>query len=731
MRAANGAVEALAIEVDGVDVTSGRAEGPLLAGLEALARALLALLAGQRRAEVSFAEGGVELLLSRVDAGSALLSIVDLGAPPRLLARDVEVELPGLASAAASACAALALDLVPFGRPLDAAVERFRGLERALARSAATPTSLPPGLQRPLALLRRVRSRPSEPGCAFELHDAAGLLSSHDSAGPDLGSLLAPGRVDLLAADGRILLSSDTPPFLALRHLARGAARLAESARGRATEAALPFLDARRGPLTLRFRLGDGTASAGGERFPCPALPLARALLEAALDLCEAVEAHHPPQARNGWLAELRASSVERLLLVEELLEGDLTGRRRALVAFEAGRRTSHLPTTPLGPGRLRRLSFRRSWELDCGPATGFGLARVEELLVAAGAHALLGLDPASGRERWRREGGLLARLQEGLLLQVREGEGLLAVDARTGGRRWSLPPSALPESLRDVLLLPGERLLLVSTSSCTAVDPHDGRTAWHVAPPAARELRVAVLGPIAVVGSDGGFAYGLEAATGQVAWRVRLPGPLAAPPVAAGSLSLFACQSPLGGGALVAIELGHGQRVFETSLGVPPSGAPLLCGGLLMVAGAVAGDAVVSAVAAGTGELLWESAPPLGPGAPALSECAGGVLAKSADGSSALLDRAGAVLWSRPGRALHPPPANPPALVARGVALVPGEGVAALDAATGELLGELPLPAPVRLAASPSLDAWSVDAAGVVTAARLETHLSLLPGGS
>jgi len=103
------------------------------------------------------------------------------------------------------------------------------------------------------------------------------------------------------------------------------------------------------------------------------------------------------------------------------------------------------------------------------------------------------------------------------------------------------------------------------------------------------------------------------------------------------------------------------------------------------------------------------------------------GLIVKTSRGACVALGRAGQSLWARPPRALHPPPANVPAVVARGVALVAGEHLEALDASTGELLGEVPLAAPVRLASDPGLHLYGMDAAGVVTCERLETHLSVL----
>src|SRR5919197_1853688 len=103
-------VDALAIEVDGVDVAAGQAEGALVAGVTALADAALRVLGGAPRAQVHFSEGGLELLLRR-RATSVLLTVVALGRPARVLARDVEVELAELVRAARDAAEALAADL--------------------------------------------------------------------------------------------------------------------------------------------------------------------------------------------------------------------------------------------------------------------------------------------------------------------------------------------------------------------------------------------------------------------------------------------------------------------------------------------------------------------------------------------------------------------------------------------------------------------------------------------
>jgi hypothetical protein len=90
-------------------------------------------------------------------------------------------------------------------------------------------------------------------------------------------------------------------------------------------------------------------------------------------------------------------------------------------------------------------------------------------------------------------------------------------------------------------------------------------------------------------------------------------------------------------------------------------------------------------------------------------------------------LARDGSTRWSGARESPHPPAANVPPVVARGVALVPSEGVDALELETGAPLGAPDLTAPVRLAADRELRVWGMDAEGTVTALRLETHLSVV----
>jgi outer membrane protein assembly factor BamB len=770
MRAAAEVVDALALEVDGVDVAAGRAEGNLVAAMLSLGEGVLRVLADGSAAQVHFAEGGVELLVRR-RAASALLTVVTLARPARVLARDVEVDLAELARAVQDAARALAVDLASLHPAAGAATRSLRRLADRLAAADAAPAQPRPSAA--LLAAPRIGRQRDVPACSFEIHDDE-LLATYAGQGADLGSLLAPGRVLIRIADAQLAasepahasrgesdggpedrltscgepstwgeraplelppgpagrgpcqttLSVEGTPFLVLRDLAAFAARLAEAA-GRSeqclgAELARP---GHRATVRLEVDFAAGAVALGDGPFvSCPPLLLARTLLEGATDFCAVITARHPRQAENAWLSELRASAAEGLAHVRELLAGDLVAEGRAGVRVRRGPRP---PRSPLGPGRMRRLRFRRAWEVEVGPPAGFGIARVGDLLLAAGAAAVAGLDACTGEPRWRRPGAMFA-VCVGADIVVADATHLALLDARSGQERWRRPRSELPApGLRAAVRLAGGALLLVTPGACVALHPTTGASRWSFTPPAALDLRAAALGPMALVGSDTGFLYGLDARSGAVAWRVRLPGPLATPPLPLAGACLALCSTDIGG-SLLALDPASGRRRFELPLDVAPAAAPITFAGLIGIVGMVAGDAVVTAVDP-EGRLAWADAPPLSPGPLVLAPLRSGVLAKTSTGTCIALDRQGETLWTHARSAGHPPPTNAPPVVLRGVALVGSEDLTALDAATGYPLGHARLAAPARLLADGELNAWGIDAEGLVTAVQLHAHLSVL----
>jgi len=717
--AARGVVDALALEVDGVDIAAGLAEGPLLPTLEALLHAVARIVGGAPHATVTFPEGEVELLLRR-RGRAVLLTVLALTRPSRVLARDVEVELDALAAAALDASAALCRELAELLPGAEAREARpLRAAARALRR---TEEGAPPGPPRPARRAREPRRvRRSAPvSCVLELGDDDGLAAGYEGGRPDLGSLLGPGRVVLRAADGSELAAIGGIPFLVLRDLGGAADALLRAVRESEPRLALSLGRAGRGsPIVLEVDLASRTvAAAGAAAHPCPPLSLARAFGDAQAELGRAVRARNPRQAENAYVAELERAAAERLAQLEELEEGDRPAEAPAAARVPAPPRVAQ---RPLGPGRLRRLSFRPTFRLDAGAPAGEGLLRAGAVVIAAGAAAAVGLDARTGAPRWRAEGCELAAVAGGSVLLARGGA-LDALTPRSGRLEWTRPlPGSAPLAVTALARGP---LVLVHGAALTALDPGSGRTLWRFEPPGAARLSAAAFGGVLAVAADTGLLYGLDA-TGRTLWRLRAPGPLLRAPVAAAGLCLaLSVADP--GTALLGVDPATGARRWEAPL--DETGAPVVraWGRRIAVAGTVGGDSIVTALER-SGAAAWTAAPALsGPVSAVAAE--GLLVVRDAAGGIVALGRDGAARWSRPPRPEHGVLRGPPPVVARGtVVSVAGETVEALDARTGELVGSIPGLAPVRLSTDASLGIAAMDADGLATGWRLATHLSVV----
>jgi len=716
---ARAVVDALALEVDGIDISAGRAEGPLLHSLEALLRAIARVVAGAPHATVAFPDGEIEVLLRRRGPG-VLLTVVALSRPSRVLASDVEVDAQELAAAALEACATFCRELaevLPQGGSREA--QRLRAAARDLRRVEAAPGPRPGPL--PRGRPPRTAARSGRVSCLIELADDDGLLAAYEGGRPDLGSLLVPGRVSLRTPDGAEICAVPGFPFLALRDLGAASDGLLGAARRGESAYAIPIArTGRAAPGSLAVDLPGGTVTAPG-RAPvrCPPLDLGRAFAEAALELGLVARSRNPRQAENAYLAELEASAADRLAQIEELAEGD-----RADPAGATGRApvSRPPPQRALGPGRLRRLSFRRTFSLDVGAPAGDGLLLAGGVVAAAGAAAVAAVERASGVVLWRAEGCAFAAAVPGALLAVR-GAALSVIALRTGRTQWTRPlPGALPTAA--IALVRGP-LVLVEPGALTGLDPGSGRTLWRFEPPGAARLHASAFGGIAAAAADTGFLYGVDAA-GRIAWRLRAPGPIVRPPSPA-ARSCLAVAAVDGGASLLAVDPASGTRSWDATLDFLPAGPPLAWGRRIVVAGAIAGDPAVTALER-SGAPAWTVAPPLLTGPPALAVAGGILVARDPRGAVVALGRDGGVRWVRPARADHPPPGAAPPAVARGTVIVPaGDGLAALDTRTGEIVGAIPGASPSRLAVDASLGIAAMDADGLAAGWRVATHLSVV----
>ena len=188
-----------------------------------------------------------------------------------------------------------------------------------------------------------------------------------------------------------------------------------------------------------------------------------------------------------------------------------LRGRPAAPPALAPWRDLALVAARPLFPGEKPRLhavglSGERRWHADLPFAPGPALAATQDLVLVGGEGGLLAYAAEDGQLRWRSAGaepcvGGLALGQERVFAPAPAG--VVARELSSGATAWTSPPGT-----RGVTPLPGAGLLLA------------GDVVWC---PTARGL------------------VALEAATGKVLGRERLPGDPVGAPVCAGGMLLVA----------------------------------------------------------------------------------------------------------------------------------------------------------------------------------------------
>jgi outer membrane protein assembly factor BamB len=528
--------------------------------------------------------------------------------------------------------------------------------------------------------------------------------------------------VALRLADGRELAAFSGLPFLVVRDLAAAADALLRAVRSGDARCELALARPRSGPaLTVAVDLVAGTVSSSGAgTIPCPPLALARALASGQAELGRIARSRNPRQSENAHVGELERAAAARNAQIEELLEGD---RGPAEPARSAARAPEvRLPQRPLGPGRMRRLAFRSTFRLEVGTPAGDGLHMMGASAIASGAALVAAVDRRTGGVRWRADGCAFAALAGGSVLAGAAGT-LRALSPRTGRTAWTRPlPGTMPVAAASVGRGPA---VIAERDALTGLDPGSGRTLWRFEPPSISRLFATAFGGLLVVGTDAGVLYALDAG-GRLVWRLHAPGPVLRRPVAAAGSCLALSAAASGGTALLAVDPATGERRWEAPLDASGPASVRAWGRRIAVAGAVAGDPLVTALER-NGAQAWTVSPPLA--GPATAAAAGALLVVR-DGAGALvaLGRDGAARWSRPPPPGAAPPRSTAPIVVRGTVIAAaGEGVEALDARTGELLGALQGVAPVRLLADAGLAVVALDADGLATGWRLATHLSVV----
>jgi hypothetical protein len=672
---------------------------------------------------VSLDAGRAELVLGRRGT-SVTLGLVSLSRPTRVLAPEVEVSLPALASATAACAQTVLRDLSsvdgslsfsPTGKRLSRAIETLRRAADGL-RDCARPTSRSAFFVRPEAT-----DSGGAPSVSLALCDPSGRVDGYRK-GADLYSILCGGLVTLRGPDGSGLFALEGPPFLVVKDLCRAAGELIEAA-----QAGTPQLEAVIGPRTQRLRvdLVAQTVAVSGPVLPCPPLALARSFLQAALDFCGVLSARNPHQRENPYLSALGDDARERLASLGELQGGDLFAEpttRPAEATPSSGERR-------LARGSLRRLRYHSLFD---GVDT---MSRPERAAVSASALVVVGrtgatfVNPQDGAVLARR-GGERAHLHDRGVLLAGKGK-LEGVDLEGRPLFSRGTPRGGAASLTGVggLVAAGSRsreaaLCVFDGSRLAAVVSDTGRRAWEFHAPPTASLFASVSQGRAVVASDAGVVYGIDGASGRVLFRARAACHFERAPALSSSIAACLGRGPEGL-LLLCLDAATGRTRSCRALHLRTAADPVVLGSRVAIGGVSDGESVV-ALFGPAGEERFRVTLAKDPGLPALIMRPWGLYCATRDGALVCLSMSGEVRWRAPPtgdleRALPP-------ILRRNVLFAAGDPIRAFDPRTGALLCALPAPRGLSaLAVSKSLGLYAVDEDGIAQGFRLATHLSLV----
>lgn len=222
------------------------------------------------------------------------------------------------------------------------------------------------------------------------------------------------------------------------------------------------------------------------------------------------------------------------------------------------------------------------------GPLTG-GILKVDSVVYAGTDRPdgkVYALRAADGKERWKRDtdpvSAPLALVDGVLVVPTHEGE-VLGLDPATGKIRWR----ARAGVARARPMAAGPRGVLISTlDSLFRLSTDSGEVLARRAAPGAVVSRWVQNGELLVAGTADSQIVGLRPATLEIAWRVRVDAPVLAAPLVRGDT--IVAVSRRGTVYRLVAHAGGAPSVEEVvALEWPVTAAPAFIGGRLVIGGA------------------------------------------------------------------------------------------------------------------------------------------------
>jgi hypothetical protein len=669
--------DAISLELDGVDLLAGARDEPLTAVVPAVVDALYAMVLGHERAgQVSLAEAELELCLWRLDAHDVELTVVSLGRAPKVVRGPLKLDLLELAQAASKCADALLRDLSQHSPALlrtAKLVALRQHARKLLAAQSARELEVDP-----VQWSHLEPARPS--GLGFRLEDGGARLAGWKRKGvaalPPLlfgGELLGAGEASVPGL-----------PFLLLLDASRRASQASEDE---------------------KLELGPKLKATPAEVFTL------------GLKLCFALTARNPAMAVNPYLEALTERCQEGLSALRQPTPAVLPARARARKAPPKGKRLT-------GPGAIRRLRFATVWEKETPSLEGEGelrLAPKGPLVVTRHAAMAFATD---GRVLYRRvEAEGLNVSDDGRVLVHRGGQLLMFEGGGKDAiwlRDYNGPALYGPIHRRD-----GTLTVSLAGRGVACISEVTGRELWRVDPSRAQSGHLALHGERALLATDTGSLLGVDVKDGVTRFRIRTSLPFSVPPTASGR-RLVAELSRGERTALICADLSTGALHWTRELTLEHPSPPILFRQRTLLAGRRAGKVVMVAMSR-TGDQLWERPLPLEGRHLFVLGLLHGALAMDSRGAAAFVSSDGQIDWVLGTAGAELPHAVAPSF-ARGVVILPGEAVRAVDPRSGRVLAEMKVgPALTALAADRALNLFLLMENGLLRSLKLAAQLSVV----
>jgi outer membrane protein assembly factor BamB len=707
--------DSFGLDLDGIEILPTATEEALATVVPDLVDAVSALcVEGSALAQISLPEAHLEIALHRV-GNTVNIAVVDLGRPAHLSRGPIKLELSELAAATMQCARVLMKDLADCAPSFahTASVQRMLKQLHALAERPISDLA-----EQKTSEGLRWHSGPTHPK-SFEVHltDPQNLILSLDSNGRGaLTSLLFEGSLCLWLNSEGPAWRAQGRPFLLTHEISRQAGELSQAIELQERSFSLQLGGV--GP-PFQLDLVEGRALVDRQQHELTGADLARAMFHIGLSIGYSLAAHNRNQRRNPYVVALvercRDGLASLRVPIQPSREGTARARPDRVVHQRPVNRT----------GRLRRLRFSKLWEKHrLGGDEKGRLVLGPRGPVFASAVMACGFSP-SGEMLFRRVSAHGIAFSEQWVLTASSNRIECFVGSEQSAR-WTRDhdgSSIGPELHRKNGLL----IAVTASGAVIAFSEVTGRQMWRIGPGRSRHAYLTIQGHRAVVAADSGQLYGLDLQDGQERYRLHSALPFAGPATAWGKRTL-AAAGRRERFCLLAADAHSGSLHWKCELDLTSLSALVPQRSRVFVAGERAGQGIVMCLGL-KGQLIWERRLHLGEGPFTLVAPSQRVIASSPRGGAVSFATDGQIEW-RLG-ALQSELLWPCApVLARGVAVIPGDIVRAVDVHSGELLAEVRAGIGLcDLQADSKLNLYLLDEDGTLSAYQLASHFAIISG--